>query len=274
MKFTFILFSVVSIAVKAGNENYPIGARSSALSGASVAFSDLWSIHHNQAGLGFIRTMAAGTHYENRFLIKELSTKAAAFVLPVKGGTFGLYFTSFGYKLYSENKYCLSFGKSLGDKFSVGLAMDYLTTRIADGYGNKGIIAAELGFIARPLKDLSIGFHVFNPTRSKLVDYNDERLPTIIRLGGNYTFSDKVIVAIETQKSISQKAEFKAGIEYKAVKEFYLRAGISTNPTLSTFGMGLHLKNFKLDISGNYHQVLGLSSQISLSYTFKNINSK
>ena len=95
---------------------------------------------------------------------------------------------------------------------------------------------------------MTIGAHVFNPTRSKISDYNDERLPTIIRFGGDYDFSDKVKVAVETEKDMAQKAVFKAGIEYKPVKEFYLRAGIGTNPTLTCFGFGINLKNFKISV--------------------------
>lgn len=273
--FSIIVAILIFVSAKGGNEDYPIGSRSSAMGNASVSLHDLWSTHHNQAGLGFVRNFSAGASYENRFLIKEISIRGGAVALPVKGGTFGLCITNFGYSLYSENKYSLSFAKAFGEKFSAGIAMDYLTTKIAEGYGTRGVLAAEAGLLAKPLKGLTIGAHVFNPTRAKINSYNDERLPTIIRLGANYEFSDKVILAIETQKDIQYKAEFKAGIEYKAVKEFYLRAGISTNPTLSCFGFGLNLKNFRLDFSGNYHQTLGFSPQISLSYTLlKNEKSK
>lgn len=253
---------------KAGNEDYPIGARSAAMGNASVSLSDMWSAHHNQAGLGFVRNISAGVSYENRFMVKEISVRGGVLAIPVKAGTFGLCITNFGYQLYSENKYSLSFAKAFGEKFSAAIAMDYLTTRIAEGYGNKGALAAEAGIQAKPIKALTIGAHVFNPTRAKISSYDDERLPTIIRLGADYNFSDKVILAIETQKDIKYKAEFKAGLEYKAVKEFYLRIGLSTNPTLSTFGFGLNLKNFKADFSGSYHQTLGFSPQLSLSYQF------
>ena len=266
--FILLALNTVSI-VNASNENYPIGARSAAMGNAAVSSSDLWSAHHNQAGLGFVHNISGGIYYENRFLIKELSIKGGAVAVPVKGGTFGLCITNFGYSLYNENKYCFAFARSFGDKFSAGIAMDYLSTKISEGYGNTGVFAAELGIQAKPLKGLSIGAHVFNPTHSKLADYNDERIPTIIRLGVDYNFSDKVILAVETEKDISQKEIFKAGIEYKAVKEFYLRVGIATNPTLSSFGFGINLKNFKLDLSGNYHQTLGFSPQLSLTYAFK-----
>jgi hypothetical protein len=269
LKQSLLLLSLTfSSCIFAGSENYPIGARSSALGNASVSLADVWSTHHNQAGLGFVREISAGVYYENRFLLKEISVRGATVALPIKGGTFGLAMSNFGYTAYSENKYSLSFAKAFGHRLSAGIALDYLSTKIAEGYGSKGVIAAEAGIVARPMKELSIAAHLFNPTRAKVAEYNDERLPTVLRLGAEYTFSDKVLVAVETQKDISEKAEFKAGIEYKVVKEFYLRIGISTNPVLSAFGFGINLKDLKVDISANYHQVLGISPQIGLSYTF------
>lgn len=271
MKKNYLTILCIATAFfsKAGNENLPLGARSSGMGNASVSLSDVWSAHHNQAGLGFLRDFSAGAYYENRFLIKELSIKGGVAALPVKGGTFGLCISNFGYSLYHENKYSLSFAKAFGDKLSAGIAMDYLTTKIGEGYGSKGVLAAEFGIQAKPLKGLTIGAHVFNPTRAKLADYNNERLPTVIRFGGDYNFSDKVKVAVETEKDIAQKAIFKAGIEYKPVKELYLRAGIGTNPTLTSFGFGLNLKSIQIDVSANYHQTLGFSPQIGLTYIFK-----
>lgn len=271
MKKNYLTILCIATAFfsKAGNEDLPLGARSSGMGNASVSLSDVWSAHHNQAGLGFLRDFSAGAYYENRFLIKELSIEGGVAALPVKGGTFGLCISNFGYSLYHENKYSLSFAKAFGDKLSAGIAMDYLTTKIGEGYGSKGVLAAEFGIQAKPLKGLTIGAHVFNPTRAKLADYNNERLPTVIRFGGDYNFSDKVKVAVETEKDIAQKAIFKAGIEYKPVKELYLRAGIGTNPTLTSFGFGLNLKSIQIDVSANYHQTLGFSPQIGLTYIFK-----
>src|SRR6218665_990551 len=168
-----------SFAAIAGNEDYPIGARASAMGNASVSLCDMWSTHHNQAGLGFVRDIGAGVYYENRFMIKEISVRGGTVAVPVKAGTFGLCITNFGYSQYHENKYSLSFAKAFGDKFSAGIAMDYLTTKIAEGYGSKGVLAAEAGIIAKPLKGLTIGAHVFTPTRAKISAYDDERLPTV-----------------------------------------------------------------------------------------------
>lgn len=266
--FLFLFFLSISFLLTSGNDNYAIGARSSGMGNASVSLNDVWSAHQNQAGLGFVKNISCGVYYENRFLLKELSLRAGVAALPVKGGTFGVSFSNFGYSLYNESKYSLSFAKAFGEKFSVGIAMDYLNTKIAEGYGSKGVAVAEIGLQTKPIKGLTIGAHIFNPTRTKLVDYNNERVPTIFRLGGNYIFSDKVILAIETEKDISQKAIFKTGIEYKPVNGFYLRAGISSRPTLNSFGFGINIKHLKIDLSSNYNGTLGFSPQVGMTFIF------
>lgn len=263
-----LLLCFLSVTTYAGNEDFPVGARSAAMGNAAVGLSDMWSAQHNQAGLGFLKEAGVGISYENRFLLKELSLRGGVAALPIKAGTFGLCITNFGYSQYNENKYSLSFAKAFGNVFSVGIALDYLNTHIAEGYGNKGTAAAEVGIMAKPLKGLSIGAHVFNPTRSQLSAYDHEKIPTIIRIGGTYSFSDKVIIALEANKDLVKKAEFRGGLEYNAVKGFYLRIGISSDPVLSTFGFGLQLHNFNIDLAASYHQVLGISPQLGLSYCF------
>ncbi|MEK6615445.1 MAG: hypothetical protein AABZ32_04945 [Bacteroidota bacterium] len=265
--FLFFPSAICHFPSAFASDNSPLGSRSSGIGNASVSLSDLWSVQNNQAGLGFVKKINAGVFYQNQFALKELSTKAFAFTLPVKSGTFGLCVSNFGYSLYSENKYGLSFGKSFGEKISAGISMDYLSTNISE-YGKKKSFVAEIGIQAKPIKNLTMGVHIFNPTRTKLASYNDERIPTIMRLGFDYKFSEKVFVALETEKDIEKKGMVKAGLEYKLIKELYLRAGVSTNPSLSCFGIGINLKQFRLDISSAYHSTLGFSPQVGLIYQF------
>ena len=246
--------------------NSPLGARSSALGGASLGLADVWSTANNQAALGFVESLSAGIYYENRFLLKETSLKGGAFVLPVKAGAFGLNVSSFGYSLYNENQIGLSYGQRLGEKIGVGVQLNYLSTRLGGEYGQRNAIAGAVGVLAKVNKELSIGAHVFNPTKTKLASYNDERIPTIMKLGLNYTFSEKVFLALETEKDMDFSPVVKAGLEYHVVEVLYLRGGISTNPTKSSFGFGLQLSSFKLDVASSFHQTLGLTPHISLIY--------
>ena len=277
LRIVSFVLAMTPNTVFAGGENYPIGARSAAMGNASVTLSDLWAVHHNQAGLAGLTSPVAGIHYENRFAMQELSLKAAAFALPLPGeghSVIGLSMVSFGYSAYSDMKIGLAFGKQLGDKYSVGLQLDYLQTSIGNEYGRKGAVAAEAGLQAEILDGLTMGVHIFNPTRAKLLEYSIqeeaeiERIPTIMRFGINYAFSEKVSVSLETEKDVYFKAIFKGGIEYHLIDILYLRGGLSSDPVYNSFGFGLDINSFRLDFAASKHQVLGYTTQISLVYSF------
>jgi len=258
-----LLFSSACIAT---GENWPIGGRGAGLSNASVTIKDIWAVSNNQAGLAGIKVLTAGFYYENRYGLKDLGLKSGAIVLPTKSGVFGLSMTYFGFALYNESRIGLAYAKSFGNKFSVGVQLDYLNTHIAENYGNSGTVAGEIGLRYQLNNKLAIGAHIFNPTRAKVAAYNKERAPTIINLGLSYNFSDKVLLAVETEKDIQFKPVFKAGVEYKPVRTFYFRTGISTNPVLNSFGFGVEYLNFNLDFAASYHQVLGFTPQVSLVF--------
>lgn len=246
--------------------NDPIGARSTAMGGVNTTLSDLWSANNNQAGLGFATELAAGAYFENRFLLKETSYKAGVFVMPTKLGAFGVSVASFGFSDFVETKAGISYGQRFSEKFSVGIQLNYLRTSLTQEFGSKNNVTGAIGIIGKLSKEFTLGVHVYNPTRSKLANFDNERVPTIMKLGLDYRFSDKVIFALETEKDIDFDAVVKAGIEYHIVEILYLRVGISTNPTSSSFGFGLIMNNFILEASSSYHQTLGITPGISIIY--------
>ncbi|MBA3899319.1 MAG: hypothetical protein H0X62_03770 [Bacteroidetes bacterium] len=248
--------------------NYPIGARAAGMGNASVAISDIWSLYHNQAGLARLKNVEAGIYYENRFLVPELSVKGLAFAIPVKGGVIGATVTHYGFSLYSETKAGLAYAMTFSEKISAGVQLNYLNTFIGDGYGSRNMISAEAGVMAELADGLTLGAHIYNPTRARISHYDNERVPTIMRLGLNYKLSEKVLLCVETLKDTEHKPMFKVGMEYQVVENVFIRAGVSSNPALSTFGFGFNLKQFKLDFASSVHSVLGYSPQIGLNYTF------
>ncbi len=266
MRSIFVSLLLFPTVLLAGNDNNHHGGRSAGLGHTSVTLSDVWSTHHNQAGLGWLTNPEMGVFYQNRFLIKEMSYMGGAFALPTNSGTFGLSYSNFGYSLYGESKTGLAYGMKFSDRVAGGIQVNYHSIRLGNNYGSRNTASVELGLQSKITQQLSIGCHVFNPTQSKLDDYNDERIPTIIRLGLNYAFSDKVFLAIETEKDIDFNPVFRAGIEYKANDKIYFRGGIGTNPTLAAFGVGINHQSFKIDIASTYHQVLGFTPEISLNY--------
>lgn len=267
MKKLLLPLMLMPLLALAGNDNLHFGARSAGMAHSSVTLSDVWSTHHNQAGLAWFKTPQAGVFFQNRFMLKNLNYMGFAYAHPTKSGAFGISYTSFGSKLYGESKAGLSYAIKFNDKISGGVQMNYHNTRILN-YGSTSAFTIELGMQAKLTKKLMIGAHLFNPTRTKMANYNDERIPTIFRMGLNYKFSDKVFMTTEVEKDIDYRAVFRAGIEYMASDKVYFRGGVGTNPTLAAFGLGVKLENFQFDIASTYHQVLGFTPEISLNYNF------
>ena len=262
-----ILLVLCPLYLFSSNGDGPIGVRSAALGHASSCLFDVWSARNNQGSLGFLRKSEIGAFYENRFFVKELTQSGFAAAIPIKKGTFGLSYSSLGYKLYRESHMTLSYGMKLTDNIAAGIGFDYLNTRIADIYGNANALTGSVGLTAKILPQVVISSHVFNPFRAKITNYNNEKIPTIFKLGAQYIFSKKVSILAEAEKTSAQKINMKGGIEYNPSSLIYLRVGGSSYPTQASFGVGVNYNGLKIDMCTSYHSILGLSPQIGLSYT-------
>ncbi|MBU0763271.1 MAG: hypothetical protein KJ607_00385 [Bacteroidetes bacterium] len=266
---TFFLFIFAPCLLHATGENIESGAKQAGMGGASVMISDVWSVYNNQAGLARVKDITFGAYYASEFLQPELGFKTMAFALPVQFGTFGVSLSHFGYSSYGETRAGLAYSKAFGERYAMGIQLNYFNLNLPEYYGNRGTAFAEVGFFSEPIDNLYVGAHVFNPTRAKIADYNDERLPTVIRFGAGYNFSDKVIVSAEASKDLVYDMVVRAGIDYHILKNLYIRAGISSQPeSRYGFGVGYEVKGFRADFAFCQHYILGFTPHFSLSYTF------
>ena len=238
------------------------------MGGTTVSLSDFWAVNNNQAGIAYYKSFAAGFYYEDRYLLKELSLKCISLIIPTSTGVFGFNCSYFGYNLYNEQKIGLAYSKSFGRKFSAGIQLDYLGTSIGDNYGHKSNITFEAGIMAVVSDKITIGAHAFNPINALLTHYNNETIPSVLRLGLCYIISNKIILTLETEKNMYYDAVFKVGLEYMIIKDVYVRTGIATNPLINTFGFGFNYGTCTFDFSSSIHQTLGYSPQFSMIYNF------
>jgi hypothetical protein len=248
----------------AGNYNYPVGARSASLAYASVSLTDLWSSFNNQAGLAWLRAPSIGFHYENRFLVKEYALHAGVFAMPLKPGTGALSYRYFGYSKYHESKIGLAFARKFSKSFSAGVQLNYHQTYLAEGYGIYNALSVEVGLIFKPVENLSIGVHAFNPNRAHSNVTSNEYIPTVFRLGAGYNLLGKAALFFETEKDLDLKPVYKGGIEVKAIENLDLRIGLSTGYMEYTFGVGYHGQLFEFDLAFSHHNILGYTPQASV----------
>ena len=265
-RITLIIFSSFLTSVcLAGNDNYPLGARSAGMASSSVMLTDIWASANNQAGLGYMEQPVAALYYENRLNVKSLSLQAGAFAIPVQSTVIGVNYRYFGLSNYNESKFGFAIGRRLGEKFALGVQMDYFHTHVAGDYGNFGILCAEIGLLCEPVENLMVGAHVFNVTQSRQKVNLDERVPTIMRFGVGYTIHDRATISVETEKDLRMDAVFKGGLEYSPVSDLFLRCGMSTGTMYQyCFGLGYSWKFFTIDVSFSHHKFLGYSPHISL----------
>lgn len=269
MKRLFLAGILIFSGTLHAGDNPPLGARTQGMAGCGTALTvDVWGVQNNQASLAGLESMQFGVFYESRFMMSELGMKAFAAGLPTKYGSFGLNINSFGYSLYGETKAGIAYARKLGEHFSMGVQIDYFNTRLGENYGSSSTVGGEIGLLAEPVKNLTIGLHLFNPTRSKLSGNLSERIPTLMRFGMSYKFSDQVFVIAEAEKDVDYKTTFRGGLEYRPFEVFYIRAGAASNPGLVAMGFGVVLKKFRLDIASSFHSVLGFSPSLGLQYGF------
>lgn len=270
MKKIILFIGLLGIVSSVNAQNSQIGARAAALGGASITLSDVYSAQNNQAGLGFVSNASVGAYYENRFLLKQLSYSSFVGALPLKkGGTFGLTYTGFGYSAFKQSKFGLGYGMKLSENFTAGVQVNYLTYRVGDAfYGKASTFCVEMGLQGKLTKNVIVAAHLYNPNRAKITNYNNEKVPSQLKFGLQYIFSKQLMIIAEAEKGSYTNVNFKGGVEYAPAKEFYLRAGMSSYPVQAAFGVGVKYEGLKFDLSSAYHNVLGFSPQVGLSYVF------
>lgn len=258
------------IVVYATGQVYPqFGARSTALGGTGLSLDDVWSVYNNPGAFGALEKTAVGLNYENRYLLKELSTQSLAFGLhTVKNGNIGLHFQQYGFALYREMIGGITYGKRLANNFYGGFSINFHSLKLGENYGNRTTASGAIGMFYKLNKELSFGVRVLNVSRSVLADYQDERLPTTFAFGAMYTFSELVLWVIEVEKSILQPVTIKSGLEIHPHDVLFLRIGVNSYPFQSAFGFGVLLDKIQLDMATTWHSVLGISPSVGFKYNF------
>lgn len=257
---------------QAGGSDFYTGARSAGLASCSVTLSDPWSAFNNQAGLAGERCVSAGLFYTNRFLVPELGYSSAAGVIPLKkGNVLALSLSRFGYSLFNEKKAGLAFAKKFGDRFSCGIQTNFIRFFIRDESSRSvSTVTIEAGCITQITESFAVGVHLYNPNRSKLIEYNDERIPAALKLGAACFLSDKVKLLLEGEKESGRKQVIRAGMEYEPLNLFFMRTGITSDPGTVSFGFGFSYGKVKCDVAVEWNPVLGYTPSVSLLFQFGN----
>ncbi|WP_338791579.1 hypothetical protein V9L05_20900 [Bernardetia sp. Wsw4-3y2] len=271
--FLFTLFIFISLQTPCFAQFGQIesGARTYGMGRTSLTVADSWAVFNNVAALSNVKGTETFLGYSNRFTLSGLNTlQAGATFDAFFDGKMGIGVTRFGDDLYNEHRLAVGYSHKISN-MSIGIQANYLQTSI-QGYGTRRNFALEMGGVAQLSETLTLGMHIFNINQAKVSDFEDERIPTIMRIGISYKPVQRVTVNFETEKDTEYPASFKAGLEYQVVNfnenEIFIRTGITTAEFLAHFGVGYYKGSFGVDYAFTTLPQVGYSHHVGLVYRF------
>ncbi len=266
-KFVLIFASFLLIQnLTAQSEAYSARALSMGFIGQTD--TSVFSIFYNQGQLAKIQGFSAGISYQNFLSLPGYDLKSLALAYGFeKSGTIGLSFSSVGIPDYQEQRLGLAYAMQLWKNFYAGMQLNFQIVDQPKYYGNIYTATAEISAVYSPVKDLNIGFKVYNFWYGLIKSQN---FPLILALAMDYKFAEKAYFTAEIEKNIFYPTAYKWGAEYRIIKNVGLRIGgrFQNNIYTYTLGIDYELKNFGIQIGFANHPLTGFTGGISLNYHF------
>lgn len=235
----------------------------------SVADADSWNAFHNPAMLAYIRRVELAASFENRYFIKELSTKSVQAGLSTRYVNVGASFSHFGYSLYHEMLAGIDIARNFADKFAIGIGFDYYTAYVSALGEYQGALTGRIGLSLRLVDRLVIGFSSFNPFQNNIhTERVVKRLPSVYSLGTAYYFTPHLVWRTQIDKEISSRYRFATGFEYLMLQCIKVKlGGYVVEHFIPCLGFAFRVEDYSADLDCELNPILGLTTKITLSYS-------
>ena len=268
LKFIIVLLFVSFRVNYAQFELLDVGAKPISLGGAFTSLANNSNaVYYNPAGISQIPFREVSVFYSPApFGLKELANGSVNYVEPTKFGVFGLSAKTYGFELYKEITVTATYSNNYKKKIFYGANINYYNLKIQN-YGSASTFGVDIGGLAYLTDFLRWGFAAFNLNRPK-IGTQDDKLPQVYRTGISIQPRKELNFVLDVEKDTRYTASVKAGIEYSLYDMIDLRAGIGTEPTKFSGGVGLYYSIFEIDYGFYNHQDLGLTHQGTITINF------
>jgi len=268
------LFFLFPCLASAQFENTDVGARQTGLNGAFTSLSDnSLAVFYNPAGLGQMKYREFSLFYSPApYGLTDLSTAALTYAEPTKFGVFGAAFKTYGFDLYRENNFIVSYGNGFKNRIFYGLNLNLYNLHIQN-YGSATSFGLDVGVMAYLAKFLQWGFFGKNITGSKIGDA-EEKIVQVYRTGFTYQPLDNFRFIAEIEKDIKYTVSVRGGIEYSILDLLDLRAGVGSQPSTFAAGIGINYSLFTFDYALKNSEDLGFTHLGSITVNFGGIAGK
>jgi hypothetical protein len=243
-----------------------VGAESAAIGGISFMPNYHSSSNHN-ALMPWLEKPGAAITAANYYGVRNLNQINASAVVPIKTFGYGFGFYNYGNSNYTEQGLHCSVAHAFNKRFSVGLGAYYNVFKIAN-YGHQNNFLIDASIAAKVNDKILLAFKVYNPNRTKLNDYLDERLQTVYSAGLQYKINTQVKSFLQIEKANAFQPNVKLGIDYAPKETIHLRIGFSSTQPQFSIGAGCQHKKLKIDLASTIHPILGISAHTTFAYAF------
>ena len=223
----------------------------------------------NPANLSLYKQRKIELSYYNQYELIQLSTYNIIYQQPTKTIDFTLLMSYYGYENYNETACGLNVSKLLTTGLSLGIRIYYFKLDFIDNENTYGLLTTDIGIKYSPVDKLEMSCLLINPFRvSFKADNEIYNMPVSFIAGIKLNINEFINTYTEVRKNTDNTINYKIGAEGSIYEKFFIRAGVITNPLIPTFGVGLKSKKIIADTFFSWHNMLGISSGISLSFVF------
>lgn len=263
----FFLFCFISVYSFAQTNLRNIDSRSIGMGGNAVTNTALI----NPSCLCLSTSQRVDINYFNKYGLKELSSVSLLYANPRFHLPFAVHISSFGYNKYRESMFRLALSKQVSSKWILGVSLQYsfLQSELFEEVVKR--ISTDAGVLFLAGENLLIGLSITDLPSVRLDDktVNNEAFNHhSVSTGFQWRFINTMLIALTAGYDSHTNLHFNLGMEHNFYDDFFIRAGVQTNPLVPSFGAGLRFSSFTIDAAAGYHHLLGFSPGLGLSVSF------
>ncbi len=255
----FVLALLAPVPTRAAFEFRPIGARAGGMGDTFVAQAEgVEALFWNPASVAWGRGVEGVGGYDRPFGMGALETQVVGVVVPVGKGVVGMGYLGYGFSLYLEQTYGVTYGVALSSRLGVGLMVRGIQVTVA-GMERRRWAAFDLGVRAYLAEGLVWGLSAWNAGGAAV-----DLLGQGGMMGVGFEAAPGMRVLVDVRKEAGAPTGVSAGMEYRVGNGVALRTGVGGRPERLSLGVGVRRGVFRVDYAAIFHTVLGLSHRVSV----------
>lgn len=217
-----------------------------------------------------LNTFAIGIYSERRYLIKGLDNYLLSAALPLKNGGIGFSIKYFSSGAFRQSETGIAYAKKLG-QVDIGAQFSYHTLSIT-GYGKAGAIVIDAGTTWRITEQLQLVAGIYNVAGARLNNMN-EKLAYETSCAFGYKVSTQLLLLLEITKHENKPVNVRAGLRYSPAAAIIIYAGIEAATGQPYGACSFQWNKYRVLMSVRFHQQLGITPGLGLSYINNEKNS-